>query len=230
MRIAVLAHDRSELELVCSTLRAAGHVCAAHSLATDLMQHLRRDAADLLVMDWQPADDGADALLHWLRVTQQMTLPVLFLAGRANADGIARALAAGANDYMLKPLRKNELVTRVQTLLLRTYPNQHMPENLEFGRYVFETSQAKLSIGGECAELTQKEFELALLLFRNLGRPLSRTYILETVWSRDPDVPSRTLDTHISRVRNKLHLKPENGFRLAPVYSYGYRLEQILAQ
>ena len=75
--------------------------------------------------------------------------------------------------------------------------------------------------------MTQKEFSLALLFFRNIGRPLSRAYIHESVWVRENDVPSRTMDTHVSRVRNKLHLRPENGFRLVPVYSYGYRLEKL---
>jgi DNA-binding response OmpR family regulator len=82
-------------------------------------------------------------------------------------------------------------------------------------------------MAGKQIEVTQKEFDLALLLFQNLGRPLSRAYILEAIWSRERDVPSRTMDTHVSRVRNKLQLKPENGFRLTPVYSYGYRLEQL---
>ena len=80
---------------------------------------------------------------------------------------------------------------------------------------------------GEPIDVTHKEFDLALLFFRNIGRPLSRAYILEAVWCATMAVPSRTMDTHVSRVRNKLQLRPENGFRLVPVYSYGYRLEQM---
>jgi DNA-binding response OmpR family regulator len=87
----------------------------------------------------------------------------------------------------------------------------------------------RLTMNGTQVDLTQKEFDLALLFFRNLGRPLSRAYILEAVWARDIEIPSRTMDTHVSRIRTKLQLRPDNGFRLAPVYSYGYRLEQIAA-
>ena len=192
-----------------------------------MLQQLRRDGVDMLVMDWQIADGSAREILNWVRVQQQMTIPILFLTGRSGEDSIVEGLASGANDYLIRPIRKSELVARVQALLRRSYPNLHVAQNLEFGQYVFETRSARLSMAGEGVELTQKEFDLALLLFRNLSRPLSRAYILESVWSRDPDIPSRTLDTHISRVRNKLHLKPENGYRLAPVYSYGYRLEQI---
>ena len=100
---------------------------------------------------------------------------------------------------------------------------QTASEHLQFGAYKFETRAGRITINDEPVEMTQKEFDLALLLFRNLGRPLSRAYILEAVWSRDVDIPSRTMDTHISRVRSKLELRPENGYRLAPVYSYGYR-------
>jgi DNA-binding response OmpR family regulator len=80
---------------------------------------------------------------------------------------------------------------------------------------------------GSTVNLTQKEFDLALLFFRHLGRPLSRAFIRESIWMQEADVPSRTVDTHVSRVRSKLRLRPENGFRLLPVYNFGYRLEQI---
>ncbi len=74
---------------------------------------------------------------------------------------------------------------------------------------------------------TAKEFHLALLLFRNIHRSLSRAHILEAVWGRNPDLPTRTLDAHISLVRGKLGLRPENGLRLSSVYSFGYRLESL---
>ncbi|HMO42855.1 MAG TPA: helix-turn-helix domain-containing protein [Phenylobacterium sp.] len=73
--------------------------------------------------------------------------------------------------------------------------------------------------------MTAKEFALALTLFRNANRPLSRAYLMETVWGRRPDLATRTLDAHVSRLRSKLNLHPEQGYRLAPVYSFGYRLE-----
>lgn len=227
MRIAVLDPDKSELELVCSILNAAGHASYAYSSGSDMVHHLKRENLDMLILDWQIADMSGNEVMHWVREKQQMTIPVLFMTSRSGEDDIVEGLAAGANDYMIKPIRKSELVARTQALLRRSYPNLHVPENLEFGPYVFETRSARLSISGTSVELTQKEFDLALLLFRNLGRPLSRAYILEAVWSRDADIPSRTLDTHISRVRNKLQLRPENGLRLTPVYSYGYRLETV---
>jgi DNA-binding response OmpR family regulator len=68
---------------------------------------------------------------------------------------------------------------------------------------------------------------LAVLLLRNLGKPLSRGHIREAVWGRDSEIPSRTMDTHVSRVRTKLGLRPESDYLLAPVYSFGYRLEHL---
>jgi DNA-binding response OmpR family regulator len=128
---------------------------------------------------------------------------------------------------MIKPIRRGELLARVQALLRRAYPSQNPIEQIQFGNFIFEARTGRLTMSGAPIEVTQKEFDLALLFFRNLGRPLSRAYILEAVWARDVEIPSRTMDTHVSRVRSKLQLRPEHGFRLAPVYSYGYRLEQM---
>lgn len=229
MRIAVLDDDRSQTDLVCQVLSAAGHNCYPFQSGKEMLNQLRREAFDMLVIDWQVPDLSGPEVLRWAREKLPPNLPVLFMTSRSGEDDIVAGLAAGADDYMIKPLRRGELLARVQALLRRAYPTQNVVEQIQFGNYVFEARTGRLTANGQSIDVTQKEFDLALLFFRNLGRPLSRAYILEAVWSRDIDIPSRTMDTHVSRVRSKLQLRPENGFRLAPVYSYGYRLEQIAA-
>jgi DNA-binding response OmpR family regulator len=80
---------------------------------------------------------------------------------------------------------------------------------------------------GAGVDLTQKDFDLAVFLFRNVGNLVSRGHILESVWGRNPDLNTRTVDTHISRLRGKLGLVPERGWRLTAIYQHGYRLEQV---
>lgn len=227
MRIAVLDDDPSQTELVCKILSAAGHVCHPFANGRDILHQLRRESYDMLILDWQVPDVSGPEVTRWAREKLPPNLPILFMTSRSGEDDIVEGLAVGADDYMIKPIRRNELVARVQALLRRAYPSQNATEQIQFGRYVFEIRSGQLTFDGVPIELTQKEFNLALLFFRNLGRPLSRAYILEAVWSRNIEIPSRTMDTHVSRVRSKLELRPENGFRLAPVYSYGYRLEQV---
>jgi DNA-binding response OmpR family regulator len=228
MRIAVLDNDSHQAELVCGTLRAAGHICQAFSSAKDLLLQLRRESFDMLILDWHVPDLSAVEVLRQSRDKLPTNMPVLFMTSRSGEDDIIAGMAAGANDYMIKPIRRSELVARVQALLRRSYPGTHqVTEQICFGPYTFETKSTMLLLGETRIEVTQKEFDLALLFFRNIGRPLSRAFINEVVWTREIDIPSRTLDTHVSRVRNKLQLLPENGFRLASVYSYGYRLEQV---
>jgi DNA-binding response OmpR family regulator len=227
MRIAVLDDDRSQTDLVSQVLTSAGHLCHAFNSGKEMLNQLRRESFDMLIIDWQVPDLSGAEVLRWAREKLSENLPVLFMTSRSGEDDIVTGLAAGADDYMIKPIRRGELVARVQALLRRAYPTQNAVEQIQFNQYVFEPRTSRLTNTGEPVELTQKEFDLALLFFRNLGRPLSRAYILEAVWSRDVDIPSRTMDTHVSRVRSKLQLRPENGFRLAPVYSYGYRLEQV---
>ncbi len=227
MRIVVLDNERSQSELICQVLSSAGHICHAFQNGKDLLGQLRKDSYDMLIMEWQVADLSAADVVRRARDKLPAGAPVLFMTNSTGEDDIVAGLAAGADDYMIKPLRRGELVARTQAQLRRAYPTQNGAEQLQFGQYVFETRPGRLLMDGAVLDVTHKEFYLALLFFRNIGRPLSRAYIHEAVWIRDTALPSRTMDTHVSRVRNKLQLKPENGFRLVPVYSYGYRLEKL---
>lgn len=227
MRIAVLDNDRSQADLICQVLTSAGHACQTFDSGKDMLAQLRKDSFDMLILDWQLADMSGAEVLRRAKEKMSTATPMMFITSSSAEDDIVAGVSAGADDYMIKPLRRGELVARVQALLRRAYPTQNGAEQLQFGPYIFETRPGRLLMDGVVIEVTHKEFYLALLFFRNIGRPLSRAYIHEAVWIRETAVPSRTMDTHVSRVRNKLQLKPENGFRLVPVYSYGYRLEKL---
>ncbi|WP_042301368.1 response regulator transcription factor [Paraburkholderia kururiensis] len=97
-----------------------------------------------------------------------------------------------------------------------------------FGDFEFDFGTRAVFVKGRAVTLTQKEFSLALLLFQCIDASLSREQIFEAVWPSSAGAPSRTMDTHISVVRTKLGLRPENGYRLSPIYGYGYRLEQLV--
>jgi DNA-binding response OmpR family regulator len=194
MRIAVLDNDRSQADLISQVLTTAGHACQSFDNGKDLLVQLRKDAYDMLILDWQVADLSGVEVLRRAKEKMPANTPMMFLTSSSGEDDIVAGIGA---------------------------------EQLQFGPYVFETRPGRLLMDGAVIEVTHKEFYLALLFFRNIGRPLSRAYIHEAVWIRETALPSRTMDTHVSRVRNKLQLRPENGFRLVPVYSYGYRLEKL---
>jgi len=226
MKIAVVDLDVTQAKFVCEILTNAGHECTSFHESAELLQRFQREPYDVLVVTLPYVEEETNPV-QAIRKQVPAAVPILYITGVTNDGGIVASLAAGANDYLIKPIRHRELVTRMLVLLRRAYPFQTDNEQLQFGSYVFELRRGRLSVMGKSVAVTKKEFDLALLFFRNVGRPLSRSLIVETVWAGNPPEISRTMDTHVSRVRNKLSLIPEHGFRLSPIYGFGYRLDKI---
>ncbi|CAG9191098.1 DNA-binding response regulator [Paraburkholderia sabiae] len=227
MRIAVLDDDVAQADLVCQSLAVDGHDCHAFAEGTALVKQLRRQTFDLLVLDWNVPDMSGEEVLKWVRQSLSDRLPVLFMTSRSRETDIASILNKGADDYVVKPVATSVLLARVRSLLRRAYQLNHAATKESFGEFEFELGAKQVVARGTPVTLTQKEFELALLLFRHLSQPLSRAHILEAIWRQDVDIPSRTMDTHVSMLRAKLGLRPEHGYRLTPIYGYGYRLERL---
>ena len=226
MRVAALDDDAIQLELTERTLTAMGHDCHGFTDSKSLLRALRRESFDLLLLDWQLPDISGLEVLRWARQNLQEHVPVLFITNRNTEADLIEGLAAGADDFMTKPMRVGELRARVNALLRRAY-HQQTPSELSFGRYRFDVARSQITIDATPVALKQKEFDLALFLFQNIGRLLSRKHLLEAVWGIEAEVSSRSLDTHVSRLRAKLGLHPEGGYRLAAIYSVGYRLETV---
>ncbi|MGV2287359.1 response regulator transcription factor [Trinickia sp. YCB016] len=227
MRIAVLDDDPAQTDFVCQTLAAAGHVCHAFGEGRALVKQLRRQTFDLLVLDWNVPDMSGEDVLNWVRQSVSDRLPVLFMTSRSRETDITSMLNIGADDYVVKPVPAAVLLARVGALLRRAYQLNPAVTKEVFGEFEFDLSAKHVRVKGAAVTLTQKEFELALLLFQHLSRPLSRAHILDVIWKQAADIPSRTMDTHVSMLRAKLGLRPENGYRLTPIYGYGYRLERL---
>jgi two-component system response regulator RegX3 len=232
MHIALLEDEQTLAADVQTLLSNAGHSVMHFPDGHQIMRALLKDTFDLLVLDWNvPGPDGLEVLKH-VRNNMKLDTPVIFLTSNNSEQQIVIALNTGADDYCTKPIRPFEFMARVSALQRRFLPKQTLEFDGELTEgYVFERSQRTVSIYGKCINLTEKEYELARLMFQNIDRPISRHRIMQEVWGREEDTLSRTLDVHISWVRRKLGIGAGAQYlRLVVVHGFGYRLMKITPQ
>jgi two-component system response regulator RegX3 len=206
VRIAILEDDPDQLALLRRWMVEDGHDVHGYLSGRETMKQAGRESFDLFMLDWQVPDVSGTEVLTWLRANVSKTVPVLFVTVRDSEQDIVFALE--------------------HALLRRAYPSEEQKQ-LSFPPFEIDVQRGEVRKAGSKLELTPKEFELTVTLFRNIGRLLSRGHLQETVWGRSGDLATRTVDTHVSQVRKKLDLRPESGYRVVPIYNYGYRLERL---
>ena len=224
MRIAILEDDLLQLDMLSQVVGAMGHTYQSYTSGAALQKDLRRDSFDLLVLDWELPDTTGPAIARWIRQELRQELPILIVTLRSEEADIVEGLACGADDFMIKPIRAGELRARIAALLRRAYPLTAQSV-LDFGPYRFLTTTNGIEMDGQPVEVTHREYTLALTLFQNQGRLLSRDHLREVVWGHNAEVQSRSLDTHVSRLRNLLNLRAGQPYSISAIYGYGYRLD-----
>lgn len=224
MRIAIADDQHDEIAAIAGHLSASGHACVLFANGAEVVAALRRENFDLLLLDWNMPRMTGIEVLAWTRQFLAEPPPVIILTGRGEKIDIIEALELGASDYIRKPEDPEIVRARVKAavdLKSGTRP----PDQARFGGFELDDANLAVRYGDEVVSLRRMEFDLVRLLFENLDRPLSRAMILQKVWHSNPEVQTRTLDVHISRIRAKLNLRPERGFSLKNVFGYGYRLD-----
>lgn len=225
MHLAIVQQGGNYRKSLEDHLGASGHQVHIFSSAAALKTIDDGAMLDLVLLDWEGLDTDPALLFGWIRDRFGANVTIIALSDHPGDGDIIAALQAGADDHLSTSTAQAVLQARVEALSRRRLPSERGGGKEEFGDFLFDIPAGKIAYHGEDIVVTAKEFALALTLFRNLGRPLSRAALLESLWGRSPDRPTRTLDAHMSKLRAKLGLRPDRGFRLTPIYGYGYRLD-----
>jgi two-component system, OmpR family, response regulator RegX3 len=228
MNLAILEDDLDQRMYLSLMAKAAGHTVKGFSTPIALQEALKSISFDVILVDWYLGDQNAQEFLHWFRANHGWTIPLMVITACEEENTVCLALESGADDYIVKPIKPRELESRMRAVSRRT--GKKVMQVIRVGDYEIDIERQSLALKGEAVNLTQKEFDMALCFFQSPGKLLSRDHLLNKVWGVSAEVDTRTVDTHASRLRRKLHLNAEFGWKLTPIYGFGYRFDRVEAE
>jgi DNA-binding response OmpR family regulator len=225
MRV-VIADDQPDVVVhLKEIIEELGHDAVGFTDGEAFSDSISRETFDLVILDWNIRSKNGTPLFNWMCKALPKRPPVIIMTNRAAKRDITEALTAGADEYITKPEVRSVIAARVSALLHKSAPTGAFDTEVSYGLYLMNRLDQSVTLHGKTILLTAKEFELAEMFFKNANRTLSRNNIIKTIWRTPESMASRTLDMHVSRVRSKLDLQLQNGFRIVTVFGYGYRLE-----
>lgn len=223
--VGILEDEQPQAKLITGWLEDAGYQVFHCDSGESFISTCKRDPADMLILDWQLPDCEGIDVLKQVRESLHFTGPVLFATAKNSEEDIVRGLDTGADDYLVKPLRRAELLARLSALWRRSAGET--PTSLALGPVELDVTNQQARVHGEEVKLTPTEFKLAVCVFSHIGKLLSREFLLQEVWGVGAELETRTVDMHMSRVRKLLKVGPNMGYCIKTVYRHGYRLEAL---
>jgi two-component system phosphate regulon response regulator PhoB len=223
-KILIVEDDKHISKLVKYNLEKAGYDCIVADDGEEAMDVLARQRTDLIILDIMlPEMDGFEVCRLIKQNDKLKNIPIIMLTAKGEEVDRVVGLELGADDYMVKPFSPRELILRIRAILRRGRPEETAKEVIERGDLIIDISKHKVTVKGKEVELTPVEFKLLVTLIERAGRVQSRDRLLSDVWNMNADIYTRTVDTHIKRVREKLG---KMGDLIETVRGLGYRFRE----
>ena len=225
-RILVADDDKNIRELIKLYLVKEGFAVYEAADGAETIVKAQQANPDLLVLDlMMPVLDGVEVCRQIRRFSK---LPIIMLTARAEDDDRILGLETGADDYLTKPFNPRELIARINAVLRRSDEQKTTSRSVEvlsFSQLVINHSNYQVTVNGQEVSLTNKEFELLWFFAKNPNKVFNRDQLLEMVWGYEYYGDTRTVDTHVKRLRAKLDSKEEYGWDIKTVWGVGYKFE-----
>ena len=226
-RVLVVDDESDVTELLHYRLEQEGYRVATLNDPLGFVAKVRELEPDLMLLDIMMPELSGMQLCRIVRADPSMKdIPVIFLSARGEVEDRIKGLEAGAEDYVSKPFNTNELLLRISKMLKRSgAPSEPAGQSrIEIAGVVIDEDLHQLTVDGENVVLTATEFRLLKLLMERKGRVQSRDHLLVNAWHYDTDIETRTVDTHVRRVREKLG---QHAHIIETVRGVGYRAVDI---
>jgi two-component system phosphate regulon response regulator PhoB len=225
MEHILIVEDEIDIaNLVAFNLERSGFKVTTAADGREGLEKVLQERPTLVILDLMlPGMDGYQVLKEMQRDSRSHAIPVLMLTAKGQIDDRIKGLELGADDYLIKPFSPKELILRVKAIIKR---NRSTPGSVvfSFGPFRFDKNSLTFYLNEEPLSLTSTEFKLLLFLCQRAGQAQDRNELLKVVWGYNDDVHSRTLDTHMKRLRQKLG---DSSALIETIRGVGYRVRAI---
>lgn len=222
-RILIADDDKQIRQLLALYFEKEGFEVVEAADGEEALRRYEESKPQLLLLDvMMPRQDGLEVCR---RVRHLSAVPIILLTARGEDDDRINGLELGADDYVSKPFNPREVVARVKAVLRRSQRSWSEEESLQYGELEINLAARSVRLAGQKVELTAKEMELLWYLAKHPGRAFSREQLLEAVWGYDYFGDTRTVDTHIKRLRQKTAGGQGGTWDIRTVWGVGYKFE-----
>ena len=223
-RILIIEDDKHISKLVNYNLEKAGYDSTVVEDGEEALDILSKQGVDLIILDIMlPKMDGFEVCRIIKQESKFKNIPIIMLTAKGEEVDRIVGLELGADDYVVKPFSPRELVLRVKAILKRGKIEESPKDIIQRGNLIINVPKHRVTVNNKEIELTPIEFKLLVTLIERKGRIQSRDQLLSDVWDMHADVFTRTVDTHIKRLREKLG---KMGNQIETVRGLGYRFKE----